>query len=149
MLLVDVGLHAPSSPEIDAVLDDPESPTFFEDLAARDVDVDNPQIAYVLSKQGVQRIIQLRSGAWGAQGAGLLSLSPGIIDTGMGRLEAANEPAMADMVEASALGTVGSARGGGAGGRLPDVGGASFMTGTDVLVDGGVIAALFGPTRRG
>ncbi len=59
---------APSSPEIDAVLDDPESPTFFEDLAAREVDVDNPQLAYVLSKQGVQRIIQLRSGAWGARG---------------------------------------------------------------------------------
>ena len=140
---------APSSPEIDAVLDDPESPTFFDDLRARDVDVDNPQIAYVLSKQGVQRIIQLRSGAWGAQGARLLSLSPGIIDTGMGRLEAANEPAMAAMVEASALGRSARPEEVAAVAAFLTSDAASFMTGTDVLVDGGVVAALFGPTRRG
>ena len=68
------------------------------------VDVDLPQSAYPLSKRGIIRIVQKRAGAWGQRGGRLLSLSPGIVDTGMGRLEAEHEPAMAQMVEASALG---------------------------------------------
>ena len=76
--------------------------------------------------------------AWGAKGARLLSLSPGIIDTGMSRLEAENQPVMAQMVESSALGRI----------SQPDEvtaflvsDAASFMTGTDVLVDGGATAS--------
>ena len=60
----------------------------------------------------------------------------------MGRLEAEHEPAMAQMVEASALGRTARAE------EVADVVGflvsptASFLTGTDVLVDGGAVAAL-------
>ena len=66
----------------------------------------------------------------------------------MGRLEAANEPAMADMVADSALRR---------GGRAEEVAAvavfltseaASFVTGTDVLVDGGAIAAQRAPSPR-
>ena len=127
---------------IDRVLDGPLSPTFFEDLVAVGVDVDLPQSAYPLSKRGIIRIVQKRAGAWGRRGGRLLSLSPGIVDTGMGRLEAEHEPAMAQMVEASALGRTARAE------EVADVVGflvspaASFLTGTDVLVDGGAVAAL-------
>jgi NAD(P)-dependent dehydrogenase (short-subunit alcohol dehydrogenase family) len=136
----------PYSAELDVVLDLPESATFFEDLAAL-IDVDDPQMAYLRSKQGVQRLIQLRAAAWGGRGARLLSLSPGIIDTGMGRLEAANEPSMADMVKASALAREARPTEVAAVAAFLTSDAASFMTGTDVLVDGGAIAAMFGPSR--
>lgn len=130
----------PASPEVDAVLDDPASPTFFDDLAALGLDPDQSQIAYAVSKHGVVRLVRRLASAWGAHGARLLSLSPGIIDTGMGRQEAAHEPAMAEMVEASPLARVAQPE------EVAEVAAflasdaASFMTGTDVLVDGGVIA---------
>jgi NAD(P)-dependent dehydrogenase (short-subunit alcohol dehydrogenase family) len=136
------GHLVPPAPEIDRVLDEPASPTFFADLAAAGIDVDLPQSAYPYSKRGVLRLVQRRSVEWGRRGARLLSLSPGIIDTGMGRLEAEHEPAMAQMVEASALGRTGSAD------EIAEVVGfltspaASFLTGTDVLVDGGAVASL-------
>src|SRR5512143_3236954 len=75
---------APVSGEVADVLDEPESSSFFDDLAALGIDVDQPQLAYVLSKQGVLRLVRRRAAAWGARGARLLSLSPGIVDTAMG-----------------------------------------------------------------
>jgi NAD(P)-dependent dehydrogenase (short-subunit alcohol dehydrogenase family) len=137
---------APLSAEVGAVLDEPESPSLFDDLAALGVDVDSPQMAYVCSKQGVQRLVRRRAVAWGARGGRLLSLSPGIIDTGMGRLEAEHEPAMAEMVKASALGRTAAPEEVAAVAAFLVSDAASFMTGTDVLVDGGMIAALVGPT---
>jgi NAD(P)-dependent dehydrogenase (short-subunit alcohol dehydrogenase family) len=132
----------PPSESVDHVLDQPRSPTFFDDLVALGVDVDQPQSAYPFSKRGVIRLVQQRAVAWGRRGARLLSLSPGIVDTGMGRLEAEHEPVMAQMVEASPLGRTARAE------EIAAVVGflvspaASFLTGTDVLVDGGAIAAL-------
>jgi len=129
----------PASPESDAILDDPTSATFFDDLAALGLDPDQSQIAYAFSKRGVIRLVQRRALAWGARGARLLSLSPGIIDTGMGRLEAAHEPAMAAMVETSPLARMAQPEEVAAVAAFLASDAASFMTGTDVLVDGGVI----------
>ncbi len=136
------GHMATSSPEIDTVLDAASSPSFFEDLAAQGVDLDSPQLAYVLAKYGVLRLVRHRAPAWGKAGGRLLSVSPGIVDTGMGRLEAEHEPAMAAMVASSPLGRM----------ARPDElaavacflvsDEASFMTGTDVLVDGGFVATI-------
>ena len=58
----------------------------------------------------------------------------------MGRLEAANEPAMADMVSASALRREGRPEEVAAVAVFLTSDAASFVTGTDVLVDGGAIA---------
>jgi NAD(P)-dependent dehydrogenase (short-subunit alcohol dehydrogenase family) len=132
----------PGSAAIDAVLDVPASPTFFDDLGALGLDVEQPQLAYALSKRGVVRLVRRLARAWGARGARLLSLSPGIVDTGMGQLEAARQPAMAQMVETSPLARVARCEEVAAVAAFLASDAASFMTGTDVLVDGGVVATL-------
>jgi hypothetical protein len=46
----------------------------------------------VPTKRGTIRLVQRHAAAWGAKGARILSLSPGIIDAGTGVLEAGNSP---------------------------------------------------------
>lgn len=140
------GHIAPAPPGLAPVLDDPQSPSFFDDLAAQGVDPDQPQLAYAFSKHAVLRLVRHRAAAWGAKGARLLSLSPGIIDTGMGRLEAEHEPAMAQMTETSPLSRVAQPEEIATVAAFLASDGASFMTGTDVLVDGGVVSQLPDPT---
>ena len=84
------------------------------------------------------RLVAREAVAWGARGARICSISPGIIDTPQGRQEFEEQPAMAMMIELTPIKRWG----------LPEEIGnvvafllseeASFMTGTDVVVDGGV-----------
>ena len=129
----------PSDAAVGALLDEPAAPGLVDDLDALGV-VGHTGIAYAVSKQGVMRLVRRRSRLWGASGARLLSLSPGIIDTPMGRLEDDNEPAMAGMVAASALGREGRPEEIAAVAAFLTSDAASFLTGTDVLVDGGAVA---------
>jgi NAD(P)-dependent dehydrogenase (short-subunit alcohol dehydrogenase family) len=135
----------PPSPEVDALVDNPEDPGLVDGLAAMGL-VDHTGIAYTVSKRGVIRLVERRAGVWGASGARLVSLSPGVIDTPMGRLEDANEPAMAEMVATSALRREGRPEEIAAVAAFLASDAASFITGTDILVDGGVIARRAAPS---
>ena len=128
-------------PEVARIFAEPHSPRFFDDLEAAGVDVDQSQVAYAYSKNAVLQLVRLRAGRWGASGARLLSLSPGIVDTGMGRQEAAAEPAMAQMTAGSALAREARPEEIARVAAFLTTDDASFMTGTDVLVDGGAVAA--------
>lgn len=139
------GHMLPVSDDVAAVLDDPLSTTFFDDVAAQGFDPDDPRLAYALSKHGVRRLVQRHALAWGAKGARILSLSPGIVDTGMGRLEAENQPVMAQMVASSPLARMARPEEVAAVAAFLVSDAASFMTGSDVLVDGGELAALHHP----
>lgn len=127
----------PPREAVDAVLDAPLSATFFDDLAAAGLDPDDPNLAYAVSKRGVLRLVRRLAPVWGARGARLLSLSPGIVDTEMGRLEANEQPVMTEMVRSSALGRIGRPEEVAAVAAFLVSDAASFLTGTDVLVDGG------------
>lgn len=130
----------PADPAVDAILDEPASPTLLDKLDALGL-LEHPGIAYAVSKRGVIRVVERHAKAWGTKGARLVSLSPGVIDTPMGRLEDANEPSMAAMVSASALGREGRPEEIAAVVSFLVSDAASFLTGTDILVDGGSVAA--------
>jgi NAD(P)-dependent dehydrogenase (short-subunit alcohol dehydrogenase family) len=130
-------------PAADAVLDDPLRPEFLDALAGVvGPSIEDPGVAYAWAKRGVQRLVRRVAVPWGRRGARICSISPGMIDTPQGRQEADAQPAMAVLLEHTPLGREGTAE------ELAAVvvfvlsDAASFMTGTDLLVDGGVCAAI-------
>jgi len=149
-----MGLAGPTDPAIDAVLDDPRAPDFLERMReAGGEGIEEPGIAYSYAKRGVQRLVRRTAIAWGPRGGRINSMSPGLIDTPMGRQEFDHQPVMAVMLEQTPLRREGSAD------ELAAVVAflcspeAGYVSGTDVLVDGGCVAAMeamvAGPTPGG
>lgn len=111
---------------------------------ARPDAVADPGLAYALAKRANQLRVQAASVPWGERGARVNSVSPGVIATSMGRQELGSDsgPFMRAMVDASATGRLGVPEDIAAAAAFllgPD---ASFVTGTDLLVDGGAVAAV-------
>ena len=113
--------------------------------------IDHPGYAYSVAKRANQVRVQAASPRWGARGARVNSISPGVISTPMGQQELEGESGaqMRGMVEASGtkrLGTPTDIANAAAFLLGPD---SSFITGTDLLVDGGVVAAVDTGRRTG
>ncbi|KAE8164800.1 hypothetical protein BDV40DRAFT_310470 [Aspergillus tamarii] len=103
-------------------------------------DPHGPARAYGLSKRGNLLRVQASAKAWGRVGARVNSVSPGVISTSAGRQEI-NGPA-GKFIALSPVGRVGTPQ---------DVVNAvsflasaesSFITGNDILLDGGVVSSL-------
>ena len=138
------GHLAPPNPKIDAILDKPLEADLLDNLRTVGVDLDEPGTAYTYAKRGVLRLVRRQASAWGHRGARVLSLSPGIIDTPMGRQENEAQPVMAAMVAGSPLGRPIDADEVASVAAFLLSSGAAAMTGTDVLVDGGTVAIIVG-----
>src|SRR5436190_3574219 len=131
------------APEVDAVLDAPLDDHILTRLrqAAGEM-IEDSGAAYGVAKRGVQRLVQRAAVDWGIRGGRINSVSPGMIDTPMGRQEFEAQPMMQVMLDMTPLAREGTAD------ELADAvayllsDAASFVTGTDLLVDGGVVAAL-------
>jgi NAD(P)-dependent dehydrogenase (short-subunit alcohol dehydrogenase family) len=128
-----------------SALDDPLATDLLERLHAIGGDlVNDPAMAYVLSKAGVMRLVRHRAAAWGKRGARVVSISPGIIDTPMGRQEYDAQAAMAQMVEETPLKRQATAAEVARVAQFLCSDGASFVSACDVLVDGGYIGSNVG-----
>jgi NAD(P)-dependent dehydrogenase (short-subunit alcohol dehydrogenase family) len=103
--------------------------------------------AYSVSKRGVKLLVERESPAFGARGARIASISPGIIDTPMGRAEMAQQPIMQVLVDKTPLGRQARAEEVAAVAVFLCTPAASFVSGTDILVDGGSIATMVGAAR--
>jgi NAD(P)-dependent dehydrogenase (short-subunit alcohol dehydrogenase family) len=128
---------------VEGVLDEPLAGDFLDRLAqVAGPSIEDAGLAYMWAKRGVLRLVQREAVRWGPRGGRVCSISPGMIDTPQGRQEAEAQPVMTEMLGRTPLGRFGRA------GELADVVAfmlshtASFLTGVDVLVDGGVVAAM-------
>lgn len=105
--------------------------------------VPNSGVAYVLSKRANQLRVRKAAMDWGKRGARINTISPGIVVTPLAydEFNAAGE-GYQKMIEASAMQRVGNPAeiAGAATFLLGDQ--ATFITGIDLLVDGGMIAAI-------
>ncbi|MBQ0140046.1 MAG: SDR family oxidoreductase [Kurthia sp.] len=108
----------------------------------------NPGAAYSLSKLGVQLIVEDQAWTWGQKGARLNSLSPGTINTPMGRQEAAQQAEMQKMLDITPLQREGEASEIATAIEFLLSDAASYITGIDLRVDGGTIANI-GQMKQG
>jgi len=105
--------------------------------------VTDPGAAYSIAKRGNHLRVMAAAAAWGRRGARVNSISPGVISTPMGQAELAGPAgemmrAMIGMSATGRLGTSGDIAAAVAFLLGPE---ATFITGTDLTVDGGVVAA--------
>jgi NAD(P)-dependent dehydrogenase (short-subunit alcohol dehydrogenase family) len=107
---------------------------------ARKLNIDDRSIAYRIAKRGNQLRVEHAAQAWGTNGARIVSVSPGIISTPMASQELKTS-AVAGTMKRAALSRVGTPEDIAATVEWLISPAASYITGTDILVDGGVIAS--------
>jgi NAD(P)-dependent dehydrogenase (short-subunit alcohol dehydrogenase family) len=141
-----MGPMAHPSPELTAAMADPLSPDLYDRVRAVLGDVLDGEmgsgIGYGTAKRGVIQLVGRQAAAWGAKGARICSISPGMIDTPMGRQEFEKQPAMAFMLQSTPLARFGASS------EIAELAAfmispdAGFLSGVDILLDGGCTAAM-------
>jgi NAD(P)-dependent dehydrogenase (short-subunit alcohol dehydrogenase family) len=107
----------------------------------------DPGSAYGIAKRANQVRAAAAAVAWGRRGGRVVSISPGVVSTAMGQAELAGPfgDVMREMIRISGTGRIGTPDDVAATVAFLVSPAASFISGTDVLVDGGVVAALRNP----
>jgi NAD(P)-dependent dehydrogenase (short-subunit alcohol dehydrogenase family) len=137
LLVASIAGHSAAT-DRDNDLDDPNAEGALDRLASGL----DPYAGYSYSKRGVMRLVEARAAAWGRRGGRIVSLSPGLIDTPMNEAEFDANPIIARMLAATPVPRMGRAA------EITDAvaylcsPAASFVTGTDLRVDGGIVAVM-------
>jgi NAD(P)-dependent dehydrogenase (short-subunit alcohol dehydrogenase family) len=143
------GHRAPPVPAIDALFDNPLDPgllaamePYLRELPGANGSHGLGTVAYSQSKRAVLRLCRSRAAAWGARGARITTISPGMISTPMGRKEVSENPNAGGLLESTPAGRWGTSQdiANVAEFLVSDL--ASFVSGSDVLVDGGLVAVV-------
>jgi NAD(P)-dependent dehydrogenase (short-subunit alcohol dehydrogenase family) len=107
-----------------------------------DLHKDDSYSAYAVSKRGNQVRVEAAASAWGERGARIVSLSPGLIHTGMGQQEAKANERITELRKAVPLDRIGTAEDIASSVEWLIGASASYISGIDLRVDGGVVAAV-------
>ncbi len=124
------------------LLEQPQAEDMLDRLEETLGEAATPAQGYALSKAGLNRLCQRQAAAWGARALRILSLSPGLIATPMGAKEFQRSPAKHKLLQAIPLAREGTML------EIANIAAfllspqASFISGTDILADGGMVAAL-------
>lgn len=124
------------------LLSTPLASDFLDRLETHFGEAMTPALSYMLSKYQLNRLVESLSVRWGEKGARIVSVSPGLIATPMGKLEFENNPGKHRLLQQTPLQRQGSMQ------EIADAveflisPRASFISGVDILVDGGTAAAL-------
>lgn len=139
VLVASNSAHMPMGAEADAAFDAPLPPGGAMALAHL---VASPLAAYPLSKRGVITLVRQYAHAFGERGSRIVSVSPGATDTDMVRGEMAAGGGAMKIVETAAIKRLAQPE------ELAAVmvflasPAASFVTGTDLLADGGELLGM-------
>ena len=106
--------------------------------------ITSSEAAYPFAKRANQLRVAAAASQWGRRGARINSISPGVIATAMGRHELAGSSGdtMRAMVSGSGVRRIGTPDDIAAATEFLLSPAAGFITGVDLLVDGGVVAAV-------
>ena len=119
-----------------------------DDLMAAlgDIDLGDFGATYSVAKRVNQLRVERAAVAWGPRGGRVVSISPGIISTPMGRQELTegSSEQMEGMLAISPVARIGTAEDIAAAVQWLASPAASFVSGCDLRVDGGVVAAIHG-----
>jgi NAD(P)-dependent dehydrogenase (short-subunit alcohol dehydrogenase family) len=133
-------------PAFDPALQQQLATTPSDELLSLDAcsNITDSRIAYPFAKRANQIRVAAAAGSWGKRGVRINCISPGVISTAMGRLELSSESGalMRAMVDNSGVRRMGTPEDIAAAAEFLLGPSAAFITGTDLLVDGGVIAAI-------
>jgi NAD(P)-dependent dehydrogenase (short-subunit alcohol dehydrogenase family) len=130
---------------IDSVIDAPQDPDLLDKLVRSLPSIKDTTLAYAWAKRGVQRLARREALTWGPQGGRVCSISPGMVATPMGAQEQAAHPEMTALLDLIPIQRMARPQ------ELADATAfllserASYLTGIDLLVDGGATAAFLYP----
>ncbi len=146
ILIGSIAGYSDVSAAVEPLLDDPLADGFLAAVEqALGQPLDSPT-AYVLAKRGVTRLVERLARPWGKKGGRTVAISPGLIDTPMGRLELDRQPIIPVMIEVTPVKRPGRPLPG----RPEDIAAtvaflesdaAAFISGCDIRVDGGLVGA--------
>ncbi|MDT5243870.1 MAG: hypothetical protein QOD36_1246 [Mycobacterium sp.] len=146
ILIGSIAGYSDIPPAVEPLLDDPLADGF---LAAVERALGQPldsATAYVLAKRGVKRLAERLATPWGKRGGRTVAISPGLIDTPMGRLELDRQPIIPMMIDVTPVKRPDRPLPG----RPEDIAAtvaflesdaAAFISGCDIRVDGGLVGA--------